>query len=52
VSEQSSSTDYPWQFETLITLRKREVDEYRQNMPDVPPDGNIAATPLLTVEKK
>ena len=52
VSEQSSSTDYPWQFETRITLRKRDVDEYRKSAPDVPPDGNIAATPLLTVEKK
>ncbi len=52
VSEQSSSTDYPWQFETRITLRKRDVDEYRKSVPDVPRDGNIAATPLMAVEKQ
>ncbi|MHB0956031.1 MAG: type IV pilus biogenesis protein PilM [Pirellulaceae bacterium] len=51
VSEQSSSTDYPWQFETRITLRKRDVDDYRKSMPDVPRDGNIAATPFVTREQ-
>lgn len=52
VSEQSSSTDYPWQFETQITLRRRDTDEYRKNLPTPPSDGDIAANPTMTVEKK
>jgi len=30
VSEQASSKDYPWQFDTRIQLRKREVEQYRK----------------------
>ena len=52
VAEQSASADYPWQFETRITLRKRDTEEYRKNNPDAPPDGNIAVTPVMTVERK
>jgi hypothetical protein len=43
VSEQSASADYPWQFETRITLRKREVEEYRQPPPATPQEGEVAA---------
>ena len=46
VSEQSSSTDYPWSFETRITLRKRDVEAYRQTAPTPPDDGNLASTPV------
>ena len=46
------STDYPWQFETRITLRKRDTEEYRKTRADAPPDGNIAVSPVMTVEKK
>lgn len=48
VSEQSSTGDYPWQFDTQITLRPRETKEYRQEAPkdetqDAPPTGDIAS---------
>ncbi len=50
VSEQSASTDYPWQFETQITLRPRDKQEYQHDEPDDPPnkktDADIAATPF------
>ena len=52
VRNRPASTDYPWQFETRITLRKRDTEEYRKNTPDTPPDGNIAVSPVMTVEKK
>jgi hypothetical protein len=52
VSEQATATDYPWQFETRITLRKRDTEEYRKQAPGEPPDGNIAVSPVITVEKK
>ncbi len=44
VSEQSASTDYPWQFETRITLRKREPEQYRESAPDETPSGDLAAS--------
>lgn len=43
VSEQSSSGDYPWQFETRITLRKREVEDYRQPPSTPPQEADVAA---------
>ena len=52
VSEQATATDYPWQFETRITLRKRDTEEYRKTCADAPPDGDIAVSPVMTVEKK
>ncbi len=54
VAEQTGSSDYPWRFETQITLRKRDVDDYRKNVPSTSPegDGDIAVHPVMTVEKK
>jgi hypothetical protein len=52
VSEQSSSTDYPWSFETRITLRKRDTEEYRKNAPTPPDDGNLASTPGSAFQTK
>ena len=43
VSEQTSSADYPWQFDTRITLRKRDVEEYRKRAPAEPGQGDVAA---------
>lgn len=42
VSEQTSSKDYPWQFETRITLRRREVEQYRQPPANGAAGGSIA----------
>ncbi len=44
VSEQAASADYPWQFDTTITLRRRETEDYRQHAPAPPPGGEIAST--------
>ncbi len=52
VSEQPGSTDYPWQFDAEITLRKRDTEEYRKNMPTPPGGGDIAGGPVMTVEKR
>jgi hypothetical protein len=42
VSERSSSQDYPWQFETQITLRPRTVLQYRGE--DVQTESQVAAS--------
>jgi len=52
VSEQPGSTDYPWQFETRITLRPRDTEEYRKSFPTPSNDGRIAATPVSAGENK
>ncbi len=52
VSEQTSSADYPWQFETRITVRKREVDDYRKNAPADKPKGDIAASTMANLENE
>ena len=44
VSEQASSADYPWQFDTTINLRRRETEDYRKNVPAPQPGGEIAST--------
>jgi hypothetical protein len=41
VSERSSSKDYPWQFETQITLRPRTVKQYRGEVEQT--DSQVAA---------
>ncbi len=46
VSERSSSEDYPWQFETQITLRPRTVGQYRGE--DVQSESQVAAADTPT----
>jgi len=41
VSEQSSSDDYPWQFETRITLRPRGKEQYQENVPTEPEEDEL-----------
>ena len=53
VSEQEASSDYPWQFETRITLRPRDKEEYRKSLPEEqqpqePADGGIAASAMTS----
>jgi hypothetical protein len=43
VSEQSASADYPWQFETRITLRPRDKQEYQKDVPPDTPDKKTDA---------
>ncbi len=56
VSEQAAAGDYPWQFETRITLRPRDTDEYRKNAPDSQseeePSGDFAANSMISAAKK
>jgi hypothetical protein len=46
VSERTSSKDYPWQFETQITLRPRSVNQYRGE--DAQTESQVAAADKST----
>lgn len=51
VSEQGAG-DYPWQFETRITLQPRNTEEYREELPEEQqpkeePSGDIAADDVV-----
>jgi hypothetical protein len=56
VSEQSASADYPWQFETRITLRPRDTEEYRNEAPDEKskeePSGDFASSSMVSASEK
>ncbi len=49
VSERSSSKDYPWQFETQITLRPRTVRQYRGE--DIQSESQVAAADNAATER-
>lgn len=38
--------DYPWQFDSIITLQRRETEDYREEPTPPEPDGEIAAAPV------
>jgi len=54
VSEQKSSTAYPWQFDTRVTLRRRDVTQYRQELAGQSRTKEIPVSQPVTVstEKK
>jgi hypothetical protein len=52
VSERSSSDDYPWQFETRITLTRRDKEDYQRPESTPQADGDIASSTVVKAHGK